>query len=183
MKVFSVLASVMVIGLIVISGEVVASASVRTATDPALLVNNLVKGEDLRAWTRTQIPVVSVTTMIGSTGPKALNIRYDLPTITAPTISQSRAVAIAEDAMGVMMNQTTRIKIQLVRWSKDDYYSIGAQGQKQYVYQNINAWVLVFEGAAFPSQGPYGSRPSSNQEENVAVDATTGKLLGFYTYQ
>jgi len=179
-----------VIGLTIILGKVIASANIaaaniHTATNPALSMNNAdaVKSEGLGARTRAQIRVVSVTTMIESTGPSALNIRYDVPTMTVPTISRSQAVAIAEDAMGVMMDKATSIKIQLVRWSKDDDYSTGAQGQKQYVYQNVNAWVLVFEGAAFPSQGPYGSRPSSNQEENVAVDAMTGKLLGFYTYQ
>ncbi len=185
MKSRSIISSIAVLGFVSLSGAAIVSATAHTryAADPALLVNAAAKGADLRVRIRTQIPVVSVTNMIGSTGPSALNIRYDPPTTSVPAISQAQAVVIAEDAMGVMMNQATGIKIQLVKWSKDDYYSLGTQEQKQYVYQNINAWVVVFEGAAFPSQGPSGTRPSGNQEENVAVDATSGKLLGFYTYQ
>lgn len=120
---------------------------------------------------------------LDTTGAQKAGMRYGTPS-RAPVITQDQAVAAAKAALGdTLTGSATRIDTHYVLFSNDQYFSTDASGIKHYVFQDIPAWIVTFEGVSVPWHGPRGSNPGHNSEMNVAVDAQTGESLDAYSYR
>ena len=68
-------------------------------------------------------------------------------------------------------------------YSDDDFGPINSSGVVQPRYQSVPVWYVTFDGLSLaPANGP-SSDALNNHEEEVVVDATSGKVLDVFTYK
>ncbi len=130
------------------------------------------------------------TVQLNNAGPASIGIRYGSPS-SPPKITQQQAIQLATTWLGLpLAHQATHIHALYVLFSDDQYYSTDARGQKNYLYENVPAWVVILEGLNLPGSG--GGRPAHgsnqntikyNHEMNVVINAQSGEYMEAFTYR
>ena len=121
------------------------------------------------------------TVQLNNAGPESIGIRYGSPS-SPPKITQQQAIQLATTRLGLpLAHQATHIHALYVLFSDNQYYSTDANGQKNYFFQNVPAWVVTFQGVNFANSGRGPAR--FNHEVNVVINAQTGEYMELFTYR
>lgn len=117
-------------------------------------------------------------------GLQRMGVRFDTP-ITAAIVSRDQAIQAAMAWLGPYLTaQASQVSAQFVSFSDDQYADVDAAGQSHPKFQQIPAWVIVFEGMNIP---PRGGRRAANlpphTEMHVVINAETGEYMEAFTYR